>query len=309
MSSGADSDALIQEAADFTAALYVNVAALVIIVYDTLLTLSAEIEVLWSKKLRLAALLYFMARYPGIVCFMGYLIANVLSLDTKTCTDLSHFLDTLTLVPLIGIQGLVIARTYVISDQNRWVLVVLSLLLLGSLVPFIMDITIGSCDKSTLKLQTSKLESNIGSSMVMATDTAFIAFTAYYTLGYVKFSKGAYSLKGSTIGLLLKQGVLRYLFVLASNVAGIVVQATTRQSIGNILAPIRNALSALIICRFLLDIRQLNERADSNDRPRSLTSFRAATQYMRDMVVDEFGDGMPCDSSEGRIHSSGDLFL
>jgi len=36
---------------------------LVLIIYDPILTLPQEVELLWSRKFRLAALLYIMARY------------------------------------------------------------------------------------------------------------------------------------------------------------------------------------------------------------------------------------------------------
>lgn len=40
--------------------------AVVVIVYDTLLTLPHEIALVWRGRFRLAAILYFMTRYAGM---------------------------------------------------------------------------------------------------------------------------------------------------------------------------------------------------------------------------------------------------
>jgi hypothetical protein len=54
---------------------------LALLVYDTLLTLSREIKLIWRGKLRLAALLYFMTRYGAFLFLLVYLFrakANII---------------------------------------------------------------------------------------------------------------------------------------------------------------------------------------------------------------------------------------
>jgi len=43
---------------------------LALIIYDTILTLPREVDLLWGKRFRLAALLYIMARYVGMMVLL-----------------------------------------------------------------------------------------------------------------------------------------------------------------------------------------------------------------------------------------------
>jgi hypothetical protein len=53
----------------------------------------------------------------------------------------------------------------------------------------------------------------------------------------------------------------------------------------------------IIICRFLLDIRQRNEHPNSSPSLQiPITSFHAATQRFDNMVMQEFGDIAPSES-------------
>ena len=49
---------------------------LVILVYDTILTLPREVVFLWGRKIRVAALLYIMARYMFILYYVAITIGQ-----------------------------------------------------------------------------------------------------------------------------------------------------------------------------------------------------------------------------------------
>jgi hypothetical protein len=49
---------------------------IVVIAYDTLLTLPDEIELVWKGEMGLVSLFYFMARYPNLVFFLGAMVMN-----------------------------------------------------------------------------------------------------------------------------------------------------------------------------------------------------------------------------------------
>jgi Family of unknown function (DUF6533) len=54
----------------------------VLFAYDTLLTLSIELEYIWGKKFKLGTLLYLLARYAAILDLM--LVEVVLFLDVPS---------------------------------------------------------------------------------------------------------------------------------------------------------------------------------------------------------------------------------
>ncbi|KAF8488294.1 hypothetical protein JB92DRAFT_1435125 [Gautieria morchelliformis] len=120
---------------------YVDVAALALVAYDTLLTLPSEITYIWHRKVRLGSVLYLLARYP--IFLMGIIgvytdTANVImSHSSSVCNSLMRLQDCLVIVALPGIEGLLWARIYAMSHHNRgmrWMLGALCLLLhMGSL--------------------------------------------------------------------------------------------------------------------------------------------------------------------------------
>jgi len=56
---------------------------LVILVYDTLITLPEEIELVWCRKFRLAALFYFLARYPVVLFLFCTPVLGILDIDLQ----------------------------------------------------------------------------------------------------------------------------------------------------------------------------------------------------------------------------------
>lgn len=123
------------------AANYAIAASFALLVYDTLLTLFHEIAVLWRRKLGMATLLYSLARYPCILLFSVLLPLNNLDKNIQNCSNITTFLDVLNLMSLCGVEGLLLARTYAISKNDRAVLIVLGCLMLGSIIPQIVPIS------------------------------------------------------------------------------------------------------------------------------------------------------------------------
>jgi len=56
---------------------------LAVITYDTILTLPQEIDLLWGRKFRLAALLYIMARYSALITPFIALLGNTIFITTQ----------------------------------------------------------------------------------------------------------------------------------------------------------------------------------------------------------------------------------
>lgn len=54
-----------------------------LLVYDTLLTFSDEIENIWHKKLKLGTILYLLARYPTLLRFILYEFLQFISIPLQ----------------------------------------------------------------------------------------------------------------------------------------------------------------------------------------------------------------------------------
>ena len=55
--------------------LCISLSHLVVILYDTISTLSLENDLVWGRQFRIAALLYMMARYGAILYFLAFILA------------------------------------------------------------------------------------------------------------------------------------------------------------------------------------------------------------------------------------------
>jgi len=71
---------------------------LVLIIYDPILTLPREVDLLWSRKFRLAALLYIMARYMAILAPMFTLLLKTIVTtphDQVLAVHLTYYVENL----------------------------------------------------------------------------------------------------------------------------------------------------------------------------------------------------------------------
>lgn len=104
---------------------YFTAAAVVILVYDTLLTLNEEIRLIWPGALSFPKLLYYINRYMAIIFLIGanYLLAGFR--PPMSTTDCKYWL--VTAAPAQQIANLASAvilclRVAVLYTGNRWVL-------------------------------------------------------------------------------------------------------------------------------------------------------------------------------------------
>ncbi|KAF8507869.1 hypothetical protein JB92DRAFT_2956721 [Gautieria morchelliformis] len=102
-----------------------------LLIYDTLLTLPSEIKHIWCKTVKIGTILYLFARY----LLMAFVVLAIYgSLSNLKCNTITRLLVALQVPCVIGVQGLLLARTYAISLQNQKVLGVLGLLILSPTV-------------------------------------------------------------------------------------------------------------------------------------------------------------------------------
>ncbi|KAG1798688.1 hypothetical protein EV424DRAFT_469601 [Suillus variegatus] len=86
---------------------YWNVAAGVVVLYDWVLTIGQEIELIWRQRWSLMTVLYLIIRYIGI----PYSVVNSLRMSRMRCVPLSDLRDTENM-PLVWLTDAVSAITY-----------------------------------------------------------------------------------------------------------------------------------------------------------------------------------------------------
>ncbi|KAF8459725.1 hypothetical protein JB92DRAFT_3076807 [Gautieria morchelliformis] len=122
-----------------------------LLAYDTLLTLPSEITYIWRRRVRLGTVLYLLARYPAFLNFIigVYVdIANIPLQVSGVCNPLVLLAECLAIM-IPGIEGLLSARVYAMSQHNQgmpWVLGALGLLYMGSLGTGVFFLTKEACN-------------------------------------------------------------------------------------------------------------------------------------------------------------------
>jgi len=278
---------------------YITMSAFVLLVYDSVLTFPREIKYIWTGKIGLVPILYLLARYAYIVYFLGYTIVTAANIPDKRCLSLIHFLDTMWVASLLGVQFLLITRTWAICGRSRIVLAVLGLLSLASIILPILQTTNDYCAVAGPGAKLLILEGIISGVVQLVFDTAVVAFTLYHTIGKTwRLHKGLNNVqRSSLLRLLVHQGILRFGFMFSFQLTNMVTTLVLPPNLFGVISPVKESLSVIIVCRFLLDIRERNAHpnmtsGDSIPLASPMTSFvaPAPARHLRDTLVEDLGD-------------------
>ncbi|KAF8509705.1 hypothetical protein BU17DRAFT_70342 [Hysterangium stoloniferum] len=233
--------------------------------YDTLLTLSHEVEHIWKPR-------------------------PFFSDTISTTSHLGH--DFIFATGEHIYHGFLMARAYAISNKNILLILILLPLVLASTGLEVFQATLDTCQSTfaTEKRITFSYHSKYDRS-VLRDD--------YISDNHVVHVINDQFEKKSILFLTVYQA--RHSFVLTVSVTGAVTFKTLRFSLQGIIGPVHNFLSTIILCRFQLDLRERHVRRDDCTLDQvALGTFKAATRRVHEAVVDEFGDTELIDSLQMR---------
>ncbi|KAF8518306.1 hypothetical protein JB92DRAFT_2902968, partial [Gautieria morchelliformis] len=145
--SQAEPSAEIQALSDVFAFNFTMVAALALLIYDTLLTLPSDIKHIWCKTVKIGTILYLFVRYLLMAFFVLAIYSSLSNMSLEKCNTITHLARALQVPFVISVQGLLLARTYAISLQNQKGLGVLGLLIL---IPTIINVYLSVLDNCNL---------------------------------------------------------------------------------------------------------------------------------------------------------------
>ncbi|KLO07347.1 hypothetical protein SCHPADRAFT_945358 [Schizopora paradoxa] len=118
------------------------VASVVILIYDTVLTLPSEIRFIWRSKWRIGKILYFITRYPAFIdvtLALIYWFHRDVTSET-TCRHLFRANAWLFLLGTYIAEAILSLRTYALWERSTRVLVVLAVLAHASFITQIIEL-------------------------------------------------------------------------------------------------------------------------------------------------------------------------
>ncbi|KAF8523927.1 hypothetical protein BU17DRAFT_63570 [Hysterangium stoloniferum] len=210
------------------------------------------------------------------------------SLDHSSVRDYPLFIDTIYNASPLGhdfifgtgehiYHGFLMARAYAISNKNILLIVILLPLVFASTGLEVFATILDTCQLTfaTQKRLTFKYHSKYDGSGLRH--------------DYISDNHLVHVINA------------RHSFVLTVTVTSTVTLKALRPSLQGIFTPVQNVLSAIILCRFQLDLRERHVRRDDCTMDQvTLGTFKAATRRVHEAVVDEFGDTELIDSLQMR---------
>jgi len=243
---------LIQALTDEQTQLYAFTAISALIVWDCVLCLPREIELVWSRKMGPLAWLYLLSRYP----FFIYVYAS-LYIETylSYCTGILQWAEWMGRVATISNAGIQLARTHVVCGSKRWVLAVL-------LVPLVFGNVFGIVITAPVTCYNDgygsreKLGNLVATISTFVLQTLLLGFTLRATLATVREQRSVSTFRhGSVASLIVQRGILYYILIFAITLIELVIffkGSLYLQSLGDEFAV---SLSILLLCRFTLNLR------------------------------------------------------
>jgi len=259
---------------------YLFCAANALLVFDFLVVLPHEIQHIWSRKVSLATILYFTIRYAPLISRVAVVYSLMPNPDTQTCMIVSWIYEFLVFFTLSSIALLSALRIYAIWSLRLGPLVMV--LSTGMILPIIhltvrtitlttraqplparMDCQLFLANPHNIQV-TSVLSPRAAELLIFISRFAATAsdglivlliwLKVFATYKVLVLSKLPF--RSSVIRMLLKDGVLYFMFLLVVNLSLLLASGLTNKDFDGSFDVIV-ALSSILMCRFIIDLRKV----------------------------------------------------
>jgi len=269
---------------------YVELAMLTVFLYDYLLTLSREVEVIWPRMCTISTAVYFTTKYLPYANIIYAIVATPLT----HCNSLVRFVLALSIISRIGITVTLAARTYALCRQHQIITSVLALLGLATIILDFWLLPPDSCATSLKWILVNAITR-------LVFEAAVIGLTLFQTLRSSPRLTRLKTFEGNGLtSFILRNGLIYFISVFLMELAGIIITSLALDQFLGAAGSFPQPVAAILIARFILDLRYINSHPNEiTTKSLSLTSIHIATQHFRSAIVDEFGDRIIDERDDG----------
>ncbi|KIJ40142.1 hypothetical protein M422DRAFT_256969 [Sphaerobolus stellatus SS14] len=126
-----------------------------------------------------------------------------------------------------------------------------------------------------------------------------MAITVYFSWTFIKQLHNVFGTNRKTLtALFLQQGVVRFLIILIWNLENSISAKVLNPWLAGFDGGLQNVVSAILICRFILQLRKFNTRVQTvpSVNIASTPGIRGRLQRIHETIIEEFGNsGMEYD--------------
>ncbi|KAF9029595.1 hypothetical protein BJ165DRAFT_1520378 [Panaeolus papilionaceus] len=249
-SSGGGPPDLVTAVVHLNAGKYFQIAAVIVLIYDHLLTFSEEfVERIWKQKLSGASILFLLNRYGNLFAFIVIVDAfNDPSWTPEVCKRFA---------PYEGAQSLVFIGSDIRTIRS------LHPILVFLMVLWCMQISMSGVGISTgngcILVGTNPLFPALWVAPLI-TDTCIFVLTLYRLRPFARKGAG----KTPTIQIFIRDGVMYFLVIFAANLINCLIYFIAPEDLRALGASFSQVLTSVMISRLVLNLRSL--RDDTNER-------------------------------------------
>ncbi|KAJ4494574.1 hypothetical protein C8J55DRAFT_545637 [Lentinula edodes] len=241
---------------------YASYAKTTVLAYEILINLGREVDLVWSANFRWSNVIYYMNRYPVVVfqvwelCYKTSTPQYVHFLSISYCDALYQFFWYTSFIPTrAAITASFALRIYAIMDGRLFFVVILSALGVAIVGLDVWQGVQSSCSQSSDKLATITTFISLACFDVLT--TILVTVRMIKTIRWGGKLKGLESSRIATY--ILRSGVLYFGAVTVPQLIAIALYFDPQQGSSTILNNFMLVLSSIMVSRFLLDLREINE--------------------------------------------------
>ncbi|KIJ42631.1 hypothetical protein M422DRAFT_31220 [Sphaerobolus stellatus SS14] len=264
--------------------LYVTTASLVLLIVDSLFSLSDELRYLWSN-LRPLSFIYLLARYGSVGLIAVDILNQSQGLSQVTCNPaLTGLTFALNILAAFGVQGLALATSLTVVHKNRWFQGILGTLFLALSAVRLALGEFANCNPNYISHPITTAN-NVLNLMFEAASMGLIMIHVW------TIYKGRSRLESTSTKILTHLIRRDYVLELTAHSDSVIfVWAlfneifqnvwTNRTSLSEKIVPIQDAVSAILMCRFYIKLCKIQEHLTEEHFEGEIT-----TQFARHVPV------------------------
>jgi len=288
MSTPSNENSLIRTLTAYFVGSYIETAALCLFLYDYLLTLPREVELVWHEKPRLSTALYITMRYFPAAQLIFELSA---SSTAPHCDLIYRFVNSLALLGRAGIIVTLTMQTYAICNRNRVMPYGVGLLGMATVGLSFYGVTQQTCTSAVERPIVSRL-SFVSSAIRLGFETSVIGLIIFRTFGSFKVQRGQKAFGAPHLSVyILRNGTLYFVTVFVLELMAILFNSVVPNWLHGLPNSLPLPISAILISRFLSNLRNMNAHPNgTTGGPVTLTTFQVANHHVFSTITNDFGD-------------------
>jgi len=254
---------------DRTLVSYFLVASTVLLVYDWMLMFPAELEVVWSAKLRPLNVIYIIQRYLPFVDTIGvlYVVVFAKPIDPDTCRTLYDLSGWMYIIGIALTEVILTMRTWALWGQNIKLTIGLPIFFLCCWVPnfYIMQRFL-----DTQTYMPSPFPNQVGCVILggqpvlflcwiilMIYEAGILILMLFPGLTYFRRNSDRWS---ALTNVVYRDGITYYIYLFVLSIVNVVVILSLSHDLENLFSPPQRVIQTLLTSRAILHMRSQSRK-------------------------------------------------